>query len=78
MKLYNLGVNNHGDVLQLWFENDDGTKIEMRANLQSALQYLFNRLSLHDWNEIKNPNIKWGYPRYNIKETMDLLEGKHL
>ena len=22
MKLYNLGVNNHGDVLQLWFEND--------------------------------------------------------
>ena len=38
MKLHNLGVNNNGDVLQLWFENDDGTKIEMRANLRSALQ----------------------------------------
>ena len=49
MKLYNLEVSNHGDVLKLWFENDDGTKVEMRANLRSALQYLFNRLSLHNY-----------------------------
>ena len=46
---------------------------EYRGSLKAVLQHIFSDLVLNDWNKVK-PKIKWGYPRLNIKETMDLLE----
>ena len=37
-----------------------------------VMKAVLNDLLLNDWNKIK-PKVKWGYPRLNIKETMDLL-----
>jgi len=36
----------------------------------------FSDLVLNDWDKVK-PKVKWGYPRLNIKETMDLLEWRN-
>ena len=74
MKLYDVGVNNKGTTLILWVCDDDEKNIkEYRGSLKAVLQHVFSDLVLNDWNKVK-PKIKWGYPRLNIKETMDLLE----
>ena len=74
MKLYDVGVNNKGITLILWVCDDDEKNIkEYRGSLKAVLQHVFSDLVLNDWNKVK-PKIKWGYPRLNIKETMDLLE----
>ncbi len=74
MKLYDVGVNNKGTTLILWVCDDDEKNMkEYRGSLKAVLQHIFSDLVLNDWNKVK-PKIKWGYPRLNIKETMDLLE----
>ena len=74
MKLYDVGVNDKGTTLRLWVCDDDEKNIkEYRGSLKAVLQHVFSDLVLNDWNKVK-PKIKWGYPRLNIKETMDLLE----
>ena len=74
MKLYDVGVNNKGTTLILWVCDDDEKNLkEYRGSLKAVLQHVFSDLVLNDWNKVK-PKIKWGYPRLNIKETMDLLE----
>ena len=74
MKLYDVGVNNKGTTLILWVcDDDEKNKKEYRGSLKAVLQHVFSDLVLNDWNKVK-PKIKWGYPRLNIKETMDLLE----
>jgi len=74
MKLYDVGVNNKGTTLILWVCDDDEKNMkEYRGSLKAVLQHVFSDLVLNDWNKVK-PKIKWGYPRLNIKETMDLLE----
>ena len=77
MKLYDVGVNNKGTTLILWVCDDDEKNIkEYRGSLKAVLQHVFSDLVLNDWNKVK-PKIKWGYPRLNIKETMDLLEWRN-
>ena len=72
MKLYDVGVNNKGTTLILWVCDDDEKNMkEYRGSLKAVLQHIFSDLVLNDWNKVK-PKIKWGYPRLNIKETMDL------
>lgn len=74
MKLYDVGVNNKGTTLILWVCDDDEKNMkEYRGSLKAVLQHVFSDLVLNDWDKVK-PKIKWGYPRLNIKETMDLLE----
>ena len=74
MKLYDVGVNNKGTTLILWVCDDNEKNMkEYRGCLKAVLQHIFSDLVLNDWNKVK-PKIKWGYPRLNIKETMDLLE----
>ena len=74
MKLYDVGVNNKGTTLILLVCDDDEKNMkEYRGSLKAVLQHIFSDLVLNDWNKVK-PKIKWGYPRLNIKETMDLLE----
>ena len=74
MKLYDVGVNNKGTTLILWVCDDDEKNIkEYRGSLKAVLQHVFSDLVLNDWNKVKT-KIKCGYPRLNIKETMDLLE----
>ena len=74
MKLYDVGVNNKGTTLILWVCDDDEKNMkEYRGSLKAVLQHIFSDLVLNDWDKVK-PKIKWGYPRLNIKETMDLLE----
>ena len=74
MKLYDVGVNNKGTTLILWVCDDNEKNMkEYRGSLKAVLQHIFSDLVLNDWNKVK-PKIKWGYPRLNIKETMDLLE----
>ena len=74
MKLYDVGVNNKGTTLILWVCDDDEKNIkEYRGSIKAVLQHVFSDLVLNDWDKVK-PKIKWGYPRLNIKETMDLLE----
>lgn len=74
MKLYDVGVNNKGTTLILWVCDDDEKNLkEYRGSLKAVLQHVFSDLVLNDWDKVK-PKIKWGYPRLNIKETMDLLE----
>ena len=77
MKLYDVGVNNKGTTLILWVCDDDEKNIkEYRGSLKAVLQHVFSDLVLNDWDKVK-PKIKWGYPRLNIKETMDLLEWRN-
>ena len=77
MKLYDVGVNNKGTTLILWVCDDDEKNMkEYRGSLKAVLQHIFSDLVLNDWNKVK-PKIKWGYPRLNIKETMDLLEWRN-
>ena len=77
MKLYDIGVNDKGTILKLWVCDDDESNIrEWRGSLKAVLQHVFSDLVLNDWNKIK-PKVKWGYPRLNIKETMDLLEWRN-
>jgi len=77
MKLYDVGVNNKGTTLILWVCDDDENNMkEYRGSLKAVLQHVFSDLVLNDWNKVK-PKIKWGYPRLNIKETMDLLEWRN-
>ena len=74
MKLYDIGVNDKGTILKLWVCDDDESNIrEWRGSLKAVLQHVFSDLVLNDWDKVK-PKVKWGYPRLNIKETMDLLE----
>ena len=74
MKLYDIGVNDKGTILKLWVCDDDEKNMkEYRGSLKAVLQHVFSDLVLNDWDKVK-PKIKWGYPRLNIKETMDLLE----
>ena len=74
MKLYDVGVNNKVTTLILCVCDDDEKNMkEYRGSLKAVLQHIFSDLVLNDWNKVK-PKIKWGYPRLNIKETMDLLE----
>ena len=77
MKLYDIGVNDKGTILKLWVCDDDESNIrEWRGSLKAVLQHVFSDLVLNDWNKVK-PKVKWGYPRLNIKETMDLLEWRN-
>ena len=77
MKLYDVGVNNKGTTLILWVCDDDEKNMkEYRGSLKAVLQHVFSDLVLNDWNKVK-PKIKWGYPRLNIRETMDLLEWRN-
>lgn len=77
MKLYDIGVNDKGTILKLWVCDDDESNIrEWRGSLKAVLQHVFSDLVLNDWDKVK-PKIKWGYPRLNIKETMDLLEWRN-
>ena len=77
MKLYDVGVNNKGTTLILWVCDDDEKNLkEYRGSLKAVLQHVFSDLVLNDWDKVK-PKIKWGYPRLNIKETMDLLEWRN-
>jgi len=77
MKLYDVGVNNKGTTLRLWVCDDDEKNMkEYRGSLKAVLQHVFSDLVLNDWNKVK-PKIKWGYPRLNIRETMDLLEWRN-
>ena len=77
MKLYNIGVNDKGTILKLWVCDDDESNIrEWRGSLKAVLQHVFSDLVLNDWDKVK-PKVKWGYPRLNIKETMDLLEWRN-
>ena len=77
MKLYDIGVNDKGTILKLWVCDDDETNIrEWRGSLKAVLQHVFSDLVLNDWDKVK-PKVKWGYPRLNIKETMDLLEWRN-
>ena len=77
MKLYDIGVNDKGTILKLWVCDDDESNIrEWRGSLKAVLQHVFSDLVLNEWDKIK-PKVKWGYPRLNIKETMDLLEWRN-
>ncbi len=77
MKLYDVGVNNKGTTLILWVCDDDEKNMkEYRGSLKAVLQHVFSDLVLNDWDKVK-PKVKWGYPRLNIKETMDLLEWRN-
>ena len=77
MKLYDVGVNNKGTTLRLWVCDDDEKNMkEYRGNLMAVLEHIFSDLVLNNWDKVK-PKIKWGYPRLNIKETMDLLEWRN-
>ena len=77
MKLYDVGVNYKGTTLILWVCDDDEKNMkEYRGSLKAVLQHVFSDLVLNDWDKVK-PKIKWGYPRLNIKETMDLLEWRN-
>jgi|TARA_B100001113_G_C20930494_1_gene544174 plasmid rolling circle replication initiator protein Rep len=77
MKLYDIGVNDKGTILKLWVCDDDESNIrEWRGSLKAVLQHVFSDLVLNDWDKVK-PKVKWGYPRLNIKETMDLLEWRN-
>jgi hypothetical protein len=77
MKLYDIGVNDRGTTLKLWVCDDDESNIrEWRGSLKAVLQHVFSDLVLNDWDKVK-PKTKWGYPRLNIKETMDLLEWRN-
>jgi len=49
---------------------------QWRGSLQAVLQHVFSDLVLNDWDKVK-PKVRWGYPRLNIKETMDLLEWRN-
>ena len=77
MKLYDVGVNNKGTTLILWVCDDDEKNVrQWRGNLSAVLEHVFQDLVLNNWDKVK-PKIKWGYPRLNIKETMDLLEWRN-
>ena len=77
MKLYDIGVNDKGTILKLWVCDDDESNIrEWRGSLKAGLQHVFSDLVLNDWDKVK-PKVRWGYPRLNIKETMDLLEWRN-
>ena len=77
MKLYDIGVNDKGTILKLWVCDDDESNIrEWRGSLKAVLQHVFSDLVLNDWDKVK-PKVKWGYPRLNIKETMDLIEWRN-
>ena len=77
MKLHDIGVNGNGCVLILWVCDDDEKNVrQWRGSLKAVLQHVFSDLSLNDWDKVK-PKVKWGYPRLNIKETMDLLEWRN-
>ena len=79
MKLKDIGINYNGSgaTLVLWVCDDDDTNIrQWRGSLKAVLQHVFSDLSLNDWDKVKQ-KIKWGYPRLNIKETMDLLEWRN-
>jgi plasmid rolling circle replication initiator protein Rep len=77
MKLYDIGVNDKGTILKLWVCDDDESNIrEWRGSLKAVLQHVFSDLVLNDWDKVK-PKVRWGYPRLNIKETMDLLEWRN-
>ena len=79
MKLYDIGINHNGSgsTLVLWVCDDDDTNMrQWRGSLQAVLQHVFSDLVLNDWDKVK-PKVKWGYPRLNIKETMDLLEWRN-
>jgi hypothetical protein len=79
MKLHDIGINHNGSgsTLVLWVCDDDDTNMrQWRGSLQAVLQHVFSDLVLNDWDKVK-PKIKWGYPRLNIKETMDLLEWRN-
>ena len=77
MKLYDIGVNDKGTILKLWVcDNDESNIREWRGSLKAVLQHVFSDLVLNDWDKVK-PKVKWGYPRLNIKETMDLLEWRN-
>ena len=81
-ELYNLGKGMYGGYatnLKIWVkeihDKNHADYIEYRADLHLALDFLKNRLSLHDWNKIK-PKTKWGYPRLEVDEVKKMLEGK--
>jgi len=79
MKLHDIGINHNGSgsTLVLWVCDDDDTNMrQWRGSLQAVLQHVFSDLVLNDWDKVK-PKVKWGYPRLNIKETMDLLEWRN-
>ena len=79
MKLYDIGINHNGSgsTLVLWVCDDDDTNMrQWRGSLQAVLQHVFSDLVLNDWDKVK-PKVRWGYPRLNIKETMDLLEWRN-
>lgn len=79
MKLYDIGINHNGSgsTLVLWVCDDDDTNMrQWRGSLQAVLQHVFSDLVLNDWDKVK-PKTRWGYPRLNIKETMDLLEWRN-
>ncbi|QGZ18252.1 hypothetical protein HTVC115P_gp17 [Pelagibacter phage HTVC115P] len=79
MKLHDIGINHNGSgsTLVLWVCDDDDTNMrQWRGSLQAVLQHVFSDLVLNDWDKVK-PKVRWGYPRLNIKETMDLLEWRN-
>jgi len=79
MKLKDIGINYNGSgaTLVLWVCDDDDTNIrQWRGSLKAVLHHVFSDLSLNNWDKVK-PKVKWGYPRLNIKETMDLLEWRN-
>ena len=79
MRLHDIGINHNGSgsTLVLWVCDDDDTNMrQWRGSLQAVLQHVFSDLVLNDWDKVK-PKVRWGYPRLNIKETMDLLEWRN-
>jgi len=82
VKLFNVGINNHGDVLRLLVvdktkhEHDSKRVIEVRANLLPVLNFIMDKLKDKNWKEISGRKPKWDYPRLELDEFKKMLEEK--
>ena len=82
MKLLDVAINNHGDMLRLLVVDktkkvDDSKRlIEVRANLLPVLNFIMDKLKDKNWKEISGRKPKWDYPRLELDEFKKMLEGK--
>jgi hypothetical protein len=79
MKLINIGIGNHGDILKLWVvdetkkETDSKRVVEVRASLIPLLNFVKYKLEDKNWKEIARRKTKWEYPRLEEGEFKDML-----
>jgi hypothetical protein len=82
VKLLDVAINNHGDMLRLLVVDktkkvDDSKRlIEVRANLLPVLNFIMDKLKDKNWKEISGRKPKWDYPRLELDEFKKMLEGK--